>query len=428
MKVLRPVKRLQGEVRVPGDKSISHRAVMFSSLAEGNTIIEGFLPGDDCLSTISCFRRMGIAITQEGERVIVEGRGWDGLREPSGFLDVGNSGTTIRLMMGILSTQPFFSVLIGDDSIAKRPMDRVAVPLREMGALIDGREGGRFTPLALRGGSLKGIRYQLPVASAQVKSALLLAGLRAEGEIVIDQPALSRDHTERMLQAFGAKLHQEGMSLSIKGGQTLKSPGNIQIPGDVSSAAFLMAAAAMIPGSEVKVRDVGINPTRSGIIDVLKQMGAEVKVENLREINSEPLADVTVKSGDLRGMIIEGDMIPRLIDEIPVIAVLATRAEGETVIRDARELKVKESNRIETMVNELRKMGADIEPTDDGMVIRGKKKLRGAVCRSYGDHRVGMSMAVASLVADGETTIEGTDCITVSFPGFFDILNRLSVY
>lgn len=428
MAVLRPVKRLQGEARVPGDKSISHRAVMFSSLAEGKTIIEGFLPGDDCLSTIACFRKMGISITQKGERVIVEGKGWDGLQEPSGFLDVGNSGTTIRLMMGILSTQPFFSVLIGDDSIAKRPMDRVAIPLREMGAHIDGREGGRFTPLSIRGGTLKGIRYQLPVASAQVKSALLLAGLRAEGETVIDQSALSRDHTERMLQAFGVAVNQEGMSLRIRSGQALKSPGEIQVPADISSAAFLMVAAAMIPGSEVRLLDVGVNPTRSGMIDVLQQMGAEVKIENLREINAEPLADVIVKSGDLKGTVIEGEMIPRLIDEIPVIAVLATQADGETVIRDARELKVKESNRIDTMVNELRKMGADIEPLEDGMVIRGRKKLQGAVCKTYGDHRVGMAMAIASLAAEGETTIEGAECITVSFPGFFDVLKQLSVY
>ncbi|QYY43866.1 3-phosphoshikimate 1-carboxyvinyltransferase [Aneurinibacillus thermoaerophilus] len=424
MKKIQGVNSVRGEVTVPGDKSISHRAVMFSALAEGTTTIEGFLPGADCLSTISCFRKMGIDIEQEGEHVRITGKGWYGLTEPAEVLDVGNSGTTIRLMLGILATQPFHSVLVGDESIARRPMGRVTIPLRQMGADIAGRQNGGFTPLSIRGGNLKGIEYRSPVSSAQVKSAVLLAGLQAEGETVLYEPGLSRDHTERMLRSFGIEVQSFEGGVRVRGGQRLVSPGRIEVPGDISSAAFLLVAAAILPGSHLMIRNVGMNPTRTGIIDVLKEMGADLILYNVRETNGEPVADIEIKHAPLRGIEIGGAIIPRLIDEIPVISVLATQAEGVTVIRDAAELKVKETNRIDTVVAELGKLGADIEPTEDGMIIRGKTRLTGATCDSHGDHRIGMAAAVAALAASGETTIQNTESINVSFPGFFTKLEQ----
>jgi 3-phosphoshikimate 1-carboxyvinyltransferase len=420
------VQRVEGEITVPGDKSISHRAVMFSALAEGTTSIEGFLPGADCLSTISCFRKLGITVKQDGDCVQVEGKGWYGLTEPADILDIGNSGTTIRLMMGILSTQPFHSVLIGDESIARRPMKRVTGPLRQMGADIAGRQNGEYTPLSLRGGKLTGIEYHSPVSSAQIKSAVLLAGLQAEGTTTVYEPELSRDHTERMLRSFGVEVESFTGGVRIHGGQRLVSPGRIQVPGDISSAAFPLVAAAMLPGSRVTVRNVGINQTRSGIIDVLKAMGADLMLHNERIMNGEPVADIEVAYSFLKGTEIGGGIIPRLIDEIPVIAVLATQAEGVTVIKDAAELKVKETNRIDTVVVELRKMGAHIEPTEDGMIIHGGTPLTGAVCDSHGDHRIGMAVAVAGLAASGETTVLNAASIDVSFPGFFATLQQIS--
>lgn len=426
MATIQGVQRVRGEITVPGDKSISHRAVMFSALAEGTTSIEGFLPGADCLSTISCFRKLGITVKQDGDRVQVEGKGWYGLTEPADILDIGNSGTTIRLIMGILSTQPFHSVLIGDESIARRPMKRVTGPLRQMGADIAGRQNGEYTPLSLRGGKLTGIEYHSPVSSAQIKSAMLLAGLQAEGATTIYEPELSRDHTERMLRSFGVEVESFTGGVRIRGGQRLVSPGCIQVPGDISSAAFPLVAAAMLPGSRVTVRNVGINPTRSGIIDVLKAMGADLMLHNERLMNGEPVADIEVAYSSLKGTEIGGEIIPRLIDEIPVIAVLATQAEGVTVIKDAAELKVKETNRIDTVVAELRKMGAHIEPTEDGMIIHGGTPLTGAVCDSHGDHRIGMAVAVAGLAASGETTVLNAASIDVSFPGFFATLQQIS--
>lgn len=423
---LRAVNRLSGETHVPGDKSISHRAVMLSSLARGRTEITGFLPGEDCLSTIDCFRSMGVEIVRQGDEVRVEGKGWFGLLEPTNVLDVGNSGTTIRLMLGILSTQPFYSVLTGDPSIARRPMRRVAIPLLRMGAIIDGRNVGEYTPISVRGGSLQGIHYQLPVSSAQVKSAVLLAGMQAAGVTTVTEPMPSRDHTERMLQAFGAKVDIFPNGATVQGGMELASPELIRVPGDISSAAFLLAAAAIIPGSEVLIRDVGVNPTRTGIIDVLKDMGASISLENQRIWNEEPVADILIKGGELRSTVIEGAMIPRLIDEIPVIAVMAALAEGQTVIRDAKELRVKETDRIATMAAELQRMGADVQPTEDGMVINGPCRLQGATCESHGDHRVGMAMSVAALAAEGETNIRGAEAINVSFPGFFETLRNLT--
>ncbi|MCL7745922.1 3-phosphoshikimate 1-carboxyvinyltransferase [Halalkalibacter alkaliphilus] len=415
---------LNGTIQVPGDKSISHRAVMFGAIAEGTTTVEGFLPGEDCLSTISCFRKLGVTIKQEGEKVTIEGKGWDGLAEPTEILDVGNSGTTTRLMLGILATRPFHSVIIGDDSIAKRPMARVTAPLREMGSVIDGRQKGNFTPLSIRGGATKGIQYQSKVASAQVKSAILLAGLQSEGVTSVTEPALSRDHTERMLEAYGVHVKRDGLTVSVEGGQTLKAQ-HIVVPGDISSAAFFLVAAAIVPNSNITIEGVGMNPTRSGIVDVLEQMGASMTVQNERVVGGEPIADITISTSSLKGIEIGGDLIPRLIDEIPVIAVLATQAEGKTVIRDAEELKVKETNRIDTVVSELTKLGAKIQATDDGMIIEGPSSLNGASVSSFGDHRIGMALAVAGLITDGDVEISRSDSIAVSYPNFFDHIKQL---
>ncbi|WP_139489158.1 3-phosphoshikimate 1-carboxyvinyltransferase [Brevibacillus dissolubilis] len=422
---VKQAKQIQGTVRVPGDKSISHRAVMFGALAEGTTEISGFLPGADCLSTISCFQRMGVEIQQDGDRVTVKGNGWFGLQEPTEKLDVGNSGTTIRLISGILSTQPFHTVLEGDESIAKRPMRRVVGPLREMGAKIDGRRNGEFTPLAIRGGELTGITYQSPVASAQIKSAILLAGLQAKGTTTVVEPTVSRDHTERMLRAFGIEIVQEGNSVSVQGGQSLKGR-SIVVPGDISSAAFLIVAVMMVPNSKLTIENVGINPTRTGIIDVVKAMGGQIELTNQRIVNEEPIADIVVTHSELTGTVIEGDLIPRLIDEIPVIAVLATQAKGQTIIRDAEELKVKETDRIATVVSQLSKFGATVTPTDDGMIIEGSAQLTAAEIDSMGDHRIGMAMAIAGLAAPGETVIHNSEAINVSFPGFAQLLEQIS--
>jgi 3-phosphoshikimate 1-carboxyvinyltransferase len=420
-----PKRPFNQSVRVPGDKSISHRGVMFGAIAQGTTRVEGFLPGADCLSTIACFRRLGVEIERETPTtVLIKGNGWEGLREPSQWLDVGNSGTTIRLMLGILAGRPFFSAVAGDESIARRPMKRVVQPLREMGAFIDGRDEGAFAPLAIRGGRLRGIEHVSRVASAQVKSCLLLAGLQAEGTTVVREPAVTRDHTERMLQAFGVELETEPGRVAVRGGQTLTGQ-SVRVPGDVSSAAFIWASALMVPGSRVTVRDVGLNPTRTGILDVFRMMGAEVSVEPKGEWCGEPVGDVTVKADGLTGVEVGGDLIPRLIDEIPVLAVVATQAEGTTVIKDAAELKVKETNRIATTATELRKLGAQVEETDDGLIIHGPTRLKSGVCDSHGDHRIGMAMAIAGLAATGEVTVQNASAINVSFPGFAALLEQL---
>ncbi|WP_459213890.1 3-phosphoshikimate 1-carboxyvinyltransferase [Priestia flexa] len=416
---------LNGIIQVPGDKSISHRSVMFGSIAEGTTTISGFLPGDDCLSTISCFRKLGVEIEVVNEEtVIVKGRGIQGLQEPTEVLDVGNSGTTIRLIMGILSNTAHHHTLIGDESIAKRPMKRVTDPLRSMGIQLDGREEGNFTPLSLRGGNVKGITYKSPVASAQVKSAILLAGLQAEGVTTVIEPEKSRDHTERMLEAFGVQVKEEGLSVSIEGGQTLTGT-HIEVPGDISSAAFFLVAGSIISNSQIELKKVGMNPTRTGILDVLLNMGASIEEKNLKTDVAEPFADLVVKSAPLKGTEVGGDLIPRLIDEIPIIALAATQAQGTTVIKDAAELKVKETNRIDTVVNELNKMGANIEATEDGMIIHGGTPLHGASVNSHGDHRIGMMLAVASCIAEGETIIKNREAVSVSYPSFFVHLDKL---
>jgi 3-phosphoshikimate 1-carboxyvinyltransferase len=425
-KLPKKVDKLNGVLKIPGDKSISHRAVMFGSIAHGKTVIRNFLTGEDCLSTIDCFRKMGVSITQTGDYVEVIGKGFEGLKEPIEILDVGNSGTTTRLILGILAGAPFHSCLIGDNSIAKRPMNRVTVPLREMGAQIDGRQDGEYTPLSIRGGQLTPINYQSPVASAQVKSAILLAGINGNGTTSVVEPSKSRDHTERMLRAFGCEIDEDELTVSINGGQALTAT-EVVVPGDISSAAFFLVAGAITPNSSITLKDVGMNPTRTGIIDVLQQMGANLVIDNKRTVNYEPVADLTITTSDLKGIEIGGDIIPRLIDEIPIIALLATQAEGHTIIKDASELKVKETNRIETVVNELTKLGAIIESTEDGMIITGTNAtLQGNTVKSYGDHRIGMMLAVASCISDGEILLENPDAIAVSYPTFFEHLGALS--
>lgn len=424
-KHLTPIKSLTGAIKVPGDKSISHRAVMFGSIADGKTTINGFLTGEDCLSTISCFRKLGVNIQQDNDKVTVEGKGITGLQPSSEELYVGNSGTTIRLMMGILANTTFRSILTGDESIAKRPMNRVTKPLKQMGALIEGNDSGNKVPLHIQGGRTKGIHYPSPIASAQVKSAILLAGLKAEGTTYVTEPSKSRDHTERMLEAFGVEVDEKGLTVSVAGGQELKGT-HVEVPGDISSAAFFLVAGAIIPNSVITLKKVGLNPTRTGILDVLRDMGADITYQNVNDEASEPYGDLIIKTSSLKGTVIEGDLIPRLIDEIPIIALAATQAEGETIIKDAHELRVKETDRIETVVNELKKLGADIEATEDGMIINGKSSLKGASVQSYGDHRIGMMLSIAACIAQGETTLSGSEAIAVSYPSFFDQLNKLS--
>ncbi|WP_227874431.1 3-phosphoshikimate 1-carboxyvinyltransferase [Tumebacillus algifaecis] len=424
--VIEPAGRVQGEVEVPGDKSISHRAVMFGALADGVTHVRGFLPGADCLSTIDCFRKMGVAIERLSETELrVTGAGLHGLQEPDDLLDVGNSGTTARLMLGILAGQPFHCTVTGDASIRRRPMGRVTNPLREMGTKIDGREDGRLAPLSVRGGNLRGINYDSPVGSAQVKSAILLAGLFADGSTGVKEPEPSRDHTERMLRAFGVPVFEADGYTSVRGGAKLTAT-EIEVPGDISSAAFLLVAAAILPGSDLLIRNVGINPTRTGILDVLREMGAQIELLNERVSGDEPIADLRVRAGALRGVTVRGAMIPRLIDEIPVLAVAATQAAGVTEIRDAKELKVKESNRIATTAAELRKFGAQVEELEDGLRIIGGMKLRGgAIVETHHDHRIAMAMAVAALVADGPATIRDWESVDVSFPGFAQLVQNI---
>ncbi|MCX7569393.1 3-phosphoshikimate 1-carboxyvinyltransferase [Tumebacillus sp. DT12] len=422
--MIQPARHLTGETTVPGDKSISHRAVMFGALAEGQTRITGFLPGADCLSTVQCMRQLGVTIDQlSPTELIVHGVGLHGLKEPEDVLDAGNSGTTTRLLLGILAGQPFHITLTGDASIRRRPMGRVTEPLREMGAVIDGRENGRLAPLSIRGSRLSALRYDSPVASAQVKSAVLLAGLSAEGGSAVREPKPSRDHTERMLLAFGVDVRTtDDGYITVPPGSTLRAT-DVDVPGDISSAAFLLAAAAILPGSDLIIRNVGINPTRTGILDALREMGAEIDLQNERTSGGEPVADLRVRGRELRGITIGGSLIPRLIDEIPVLAVVATQAAGVTEIRDAEELKVKESNRIATTAAELRKFGAVVEELLDGLRITGRTRLRGgAEIETYHDHRIAMAMSVAGLVADGATTICDWESVDVSFPGFGDLL------
>ncbi len=412
---------LRGTVTVPGDKSISHRAVMLGALADGETHISGFLMGEDCLSTIDCFRKMGVQIDVRDGGVTVHGVGLHGLRAPEGPLYTGNSGTTTRLLSGILAAQPFPVSMTGDASIEQRPMGRIITPLREMGADIRGRDG-KYCPLHIAPAALHGVRYEMPVASAQLKSAILLAGLYADGVTEVVEPAPSRDHTERMLRAMGVQVEQDGCRVAVHAPLALRAC-SIEVPGDISSAAFFLAAGAIVPGSELTVKNVGINPTRDGVLEVLRAMGADITCTNVRDA-AEPVADLTVRASALHGTEIGGPLIPRLIDELPVLAAAAAFAEGETVIRDAQELKVKESNRIAAMVAELTRAGVDCTETADGMVIRGGRP-RGAAFETYRDHRIAMSMAVLALGAAGESEILDPGVVSISYPGFFDTLRQI---
>jgi 3-phosphoshikimate 1-carboxyvinyltransferase len=422
---IKPAKSLRGEVRVPGDKSVSHRAVMLASISEGRSEIKGFLSAGDTLRSAKAFESMGIKIEGLGtERLVIDGKGLNGLKEPGDVLDLGNSGTSMRLLAGLLSGQRFFSVLTGDDSLRKRPMKRVTSPLRQMGAEINGRDDAGFAPLAIKGRTLRSIEYESPVPSAQVKSSILLAGIYAEGKTKVKEPGKSRDHTERMLRASGAEIKEYDLTVSIKGRPTLMAR-NIEVPGDFSSAAFFIVAGILVPDSEVIMKNVGVNPTRTGLLDILKRMKAEIHLENLRDVGGEPVADISVKSGHLGGAEIKGNEILKAIDEFPILCVAASLSEGETVIREAAELRLKESDRISAMTKELRKMGVEIEEFPDGIRIKGRERLRGAVCNSHGDHRVAMAIAIAGLLADGETVIEDTEWISTSFPGFIEILNGL---
>lgn len=416
--------RLRGELTVPGDKSVSHRCVMFGSIASGTTEITGFLQGADCLSTIGCFSAMGVEIENDGGRVIVHGRGLRGLRQPDRVLDCGNSGTTTRLISGILSGQNFCVTLTGDASIQKRPMKRIITPLRMMGADIVSINDNDCAPLRIQGKPLQGIHYQSPVASAQVKSALLLAGLYAEGETQVTEPALSRNHTELMLRYFGAEVDSRDATASIRPADELYGR-KIHVPGDISSAAYFIAAGLLVPDAQLLIRNVGINPTRDGILRVCRMMGADLTLLNESHDSAEPVADLLVRSSSLKGCTIEGALIPTLIDELPVIAVMACFARGETLIRDAAELKVKESNRIRVMTENLTAMGADVTETDDGMIIRGGRPLHGASVPCHMDHRIAMSFAVAALAAEGETVIQDSECVNISYPGFFEELEKI---
>lgn len=427
MKTLTRRTGLKGTLTVPGDKSISHRAVMFGALAEGTTTIHGFLKGADCLSTIGCFQAMGIDIEEKEDTIYVHGKGLRGLQAPDGVLDVGNSGTTTRLISGILAGQNFTSELSGDASLNTRPMKRIIAPLSMMGADITSKNKDGCAPLLIHGRPLSAIHYDSPVASAQVKSCVLLAGLYADGETSVTEPALSRDHTERMLRSFGADIRTEGRTCTIIPPKTLHGQ-HIEVPGDISSAAFFIAAACITPDSDVLIQNVGINPTRAGILEVCRAMGADVSLENVREAGGEPVADIHARTSRLKGTVIEGDIIPTLIDELPVIALMACFAEGQTIIRDAHELRVKESDRIAIVSDNLQAMSADVIPTDDGFLInsrQGTLTLHGAGINCAMDHRIAMTFAVAGLNADGETVITDSDCVEVSYPDFFRQLEGL---
>ncbi len=431
VRTIAPTRGLKGEVTIPGDKSISHRSIMLGSIALGTTEITHFLEGADCLSTIDCFRKMGVEIERKPSSILVHGKGLRGLTAPASTLNVGNSGTTTRLISGILSGQNFATTLSGDDSLNSRPMKRIMTPLNTMGAHIRSLNDNGCAPLHIRPGALHGIHYQSPVASAQVKSAVLLAGLYADSPTSVTEPALSRNHTELMLQGFGAyvatDLHTDGTATAhVEPCKELYGQ-QICVPGDISSAAYFIAAALLVPGSELLVKNVGTNFTRAGFLKVCKAMGADIETVSQTIEGGESRADLLVRYSHLKGTVIEGDIIPTLIDEIPMIAIMAAFADGQTVIRDAAELKVKETNRIDTVTAGLKAMGADITPTDDGMIIEGTGQLNGASIQSYLDHRIAMAFSVAGLASDGETQIVDSQCVDVSYPEFYATLNSVSI-
>ncbi|MGY0691768.1 3-phosphoshikimate 1-carboxyvinyltransferase [Virgibacillus sp. FSP13] len=416
---LKPYRKpLTGVIEVPGDKSISHRAVILGSLAAGTTKVRNFLDGEDCMRTVTIFQSLGVKIEKDKNTLLIHGEGIKTLTEPKAPLYFGNSGTTARLMIGVLAGLPFFSTVYGDPSLTKRPMDRVVTPMQQMGANFDGRENSSHLPLAIRGGELTGISYQLPVKSAQVKSAVLLAGILAEGLTEVVEQAETRDHTEKMLQAFGANVKKDKNTIIVKGKQELQAT-NVYVPGDISSAAFFLAAASIVPGSNLTLKNVGLNGTRTGIIDVLQIMSVPITIANQQIISGEKIGDITISKANLTSSTIEGDLVPKLIDEIPIIALLATQAEGTTIIRDAAELRVKETDRIAAVVDVLSTLGANIEATDDGMIIHGKTPLTGGYVRAYDDHRIAMMIAIASLIANESVFLDDDASIAISYPDFF---------
>lgn len=421
---IQPAASVTGEIVVPGDKSISHRSIMLGAIARGVTTVRGFLRGEDNMSTMHAFRAMGVNIADDGETIHITGCGLHGLKEPGDVLDCGNSGTTIRLITGLLSGQSFFSVVTGDQYLRKRPMKRVVEPLSLMGARITGRNGGTLAPLAINGGGLKGIAYQSPVSSAQIKSSIMLAGLYADGDTSVTEPSLSRDHSERMFRLFGASLVRNDHGVTVQGGVELTAQ-EVTVPGDISSAAFFIVAALISPHAELLIKNVGVNPSRTGVIDILQAMGGDIQLLDLREVSGEPVADILVRSSCLKGIAISGSVVPRAIDEFPAICIAAARAEGVTTVRDAKELRVKETDRITAMAENLKKLGITVTETEDGMDITGSDLLLGGTVDSCGDHRIAMSMSIAALVASGSITVTDIACVATSFPTFFPLLEKV---
>lgn len=422
MKLLTAKNGINGELVIPADKSISHRSIMFGAISKGTTIVNNFLKAEDCLSTIAVFKQLGVRITEKNEQIMIEGKGFERLTAPSSRLDAGNSGTTMRLVLGILAGCPFTSEIAGDASLNRRPMERVMKPLREMGADLQGTTEAEFPPLKVTGNTLHGIEYHMPIASAQVKSAILFAALQAEGTTKIIEKEQSRNHTEEMIKQFGGKIQVEGKEIIVTGPQQLIGQ-EVTVPGDISSAAFYLVAASILANSEVLLKQVGINPTRTGILDVLMQMGANIEERQLDEQNKA--ADLIVRSAQLHACEIQGEIIPRLIDELPIIALAATQATGTTIIRDAQELKVKETNRIDATAEELTKMGANIEPTEDGLIIHGPTPLHGATVDSHGDHRIGMMLQIAALLTAEPVELLNPEAVNISYPEFFTDLAKL---
>ena len=422
---IKPVTGAKGEIQVPGDKSISHRAALFGGMAQGETHISNFLLGEDCLSTLRCLNQLGVAWERQGTEVWIRGEGIEAWQEPTDVLDAGNSGTTMRLMLGALAGSPFAVTLTGDASLRSRPMRRVADPLRQMGAQIIGRQGGNMAPLTMTGGQLEGQSFRTTVASAQVKSAIILAGLRASGETRVEEPALSRDHTERMLRGFGVEVHSQGTTSSVHGGGRLTGQ-TVLVPGDISSAAFLLVLGSLMGRGELILTDVGVNPTRTGILDALQAMGADIEVSDVSDVCGEPRATLRVRPARLKGIEIGGSMIPRLIDEIPILAVAACLAEGETVIRDAAELRIKESDRIRSVAEGLNALGAKVEELPDGLRIQGQPSLRGGSVSSLGDHRLAMAWAIAGLLSKEGVSVENMEAAEVSYPDFLAVIKQVT--
>ena len=422
---IKPASSVKGEITVPGDKSISHRSIMLGAIANGTTTVRGFLRGGDNMATMTAFRAMGVQISDDGETVVIQGRGLHGLAEPGDVIDCGNSGTTIRLITGLLAGQSFFSVVTGDQYLRKRPMKRVVEPLTRMGARILGRNQGSLAPLAISGGPLNAIGYESPVSSAQIKSAIMLAGLYADGRTSVREPSLSRDHSERMFRLFGASLEVFNNGVTVQGGVELQGQ-EITVPGDISSATFFIVAALITPGSELLIRNVGVNPTRTGAIDILRSMGGDIQLLDQREVSGEPVADILVRSSQLKECAIGGSVVPRAIDEFPAICVAAACAEGVTTIREARELRVKETDRIAAMATNLRALGVPVEECEDGMTVSGVERLSGGSVNSFGDHRIAMSLSVAALVSAAGITISDTECVSTSFPSFYPLLEKVT--